>query len=133
MLRKPVHVRNLGKLLNLLNISKFTVVRNNTKVRMWEVLKLPSSLVWHRQIHNGEKPSEGEVCGKHLDVLQPILNIREFILERNSVNAHGKAFRHSLSFIKHPRIHSCEKPCEIRDVGMHLVWVSTFLKIKHMY
>ena len=100
--------------------------------RCEEVLKLPSSLVWHHQIHNGEKPSEGKVCGKHLDILQPIPNIREFILERNFVNAHGKAFRHSSCFTKHRRIHSGEKPCEIRDVGMHLVWVSTFLKIEHM-
>lgn len=96
-------------------------------------LKLTSSLIWHHQIHNGERPSEGEVCGKHLDIVQPILNIREFILERNFVNAHGKAFGHSSSFTKHPRIHSGEKLYEIRNVGMHLVWVSTFLNIEHMY
>lgn len=64
MLRNPVNVRNLGKLLNLLNISKFTVVRNSTDVRN---------------------------VGNSLNCLHPLFGIIRFIMVRNLQKARSVA------------------------------------------
>ncbi|MCL7169003.1 C2H2-type zinc finger protein, partial [Escherichia coli] len=42
-----------------------------------------SNISRHEVIHIGEKPYKCEECGKAFNTPQPLLDIREFILERN--------------------------------------------------
>lgn len=62
MLRKPVNVR----IWEAFELTQHQPIHSGQKQLKCEkcgkFLKLTSCLIWHHQIHNGEKPSGGEVC-----------------------------------------------------------------------